>query len=289
VHRFLPLLALIAACSLGGEPPDENSTKPAQGFATQASAPSPAYRALLDLPAPFGGEWGQRQATTAPPHNAKAIGDLWIRRLESRGALLGYGLAGKGSDGPVDPIDTGLTEAEFDSWVSENGWRVPGHIRWSFVPEMKLPPVSDSARNGIRVWPASTRRTGLQHQTLFHGRVELRVGCFFVGLFDEPVDKLAWFHAEVGLDMDEAGYFIFRDRRSGQILARLGEEMNWGGPASADVDKQAESALRQACGSGEVYVVGTPESKERFVTQYPHLRNPGNPPPPAKSGRKKSD
>jgi len=216
----------------------------------------------------------------ALPSDAKAVGEAWVSRLKNRGALLGYGLAGKGPDGPVNMIDTGLTEREFESWAQENGWRVPAHIRWSFVPAMTLPPVSKTAKEAIRVWPASTARTGVQHQALYHGRVELRDGCFFVGEFGQPADKLAWFHAEMGLDLDESGYFILRDRVSGRTLARLGEDMNWGGPASADIGKDAERALQDACGPGEIYVVGSPEASERFLTQYPHLRQPAAPPRP---------
>ena len=52
-------------------------------------------------------------------------------------------------------IDTGLTEEEFDRWAKESGWDVPRHIRWSFVPALKHPPVSDAAKDAIRVWPAS--------------------------------------------------------------------------------------------------------------------------------------
>jgi hypothetical protein len=177
-------------------------------------------------------------------------------------------------------IDTGLTRKEFESWSMENGWKVPGHIRWSFVPEMKLPPVSAAAIKSIRFWPASTARTGAQHQALFHGRVELRDGCFFVGQNGQPADKLAWFHAEMGLDVDSAGFFILRERVSGKTMARLGEDMNWGGPATATIDDKAKLALQEACGGGELYVVGSPEASERFRTQHPHLRHPQTPPQP---------
>jgi hypothetical protein len=217
-------------------------------------------------------------ATERLPADAKAVGDAWIARLQKRGALLGYGLAGKDPDAPVEMIHTGLTEREFDSWVTENGWRPPRHIRLSFVPEMRLPPVSESAKGAIRIWPASRTRTGMQHQALYHGRVELRNGCFFVGERGGPVDKLAWFHAEVGLDVDTSGSFILRDRVSGQTLAHLGEDMNWGGPATADIHPETERALQKACGPGAVYVVGSPEARERFLTQYPHVRE-ATPPP----------
>lgn len=277
---FLSLIALCASCSPADGNHAESAPAETHSYASQASAPSPDYAALLKMPSLSGEGWRRREATSPLPPDAKAIGDLWISRLEERSALLGYGLAGKGPDGPVEIIDTGLTEAEFERWANENGWRVPGHIRWSFVPDMNLPPVSDAATGAIRLWPASTARTGAQHQALYHGRVELRNGCFFVGEFGQPADKLAWFHAEIGLDVDPSGYFILRDRVSGQTLARLGEDMNWGGPATARIDTETERALREACGAGEIYVVGSPEASERFLTQYPHLRDPQPPPPP---------
>jgi len=280
--KFLPLLAVCAACSAAVGSREDAATPAPRSFATQTGAPSPDYQALLKQAAPAVEGWKRRDATApAPlPPAARAIGAAWVARLEQRGALLGHGLAGNGPDEPVIMIDTGLTEAEFDSWVKENGWRVPGHIRWSFVPELKFPPVSEAAAAGIRMWPASRARTGAQHQALLHGRVELRDGCFFVGQAGRPADKLAWFHAEIGLDVDAEGYFILRERVGGKLLARVGEDMNWGGPATAVIDQDTARALHDACGPGEIYVVGSPESSERFLAQFPHLRERQAPPPP---------
>ena len=284
--RILPLLALCAACS---SPPAENAagenmSAPApRTYATQANAPTPDYRALLAEPALAPGAAGERKAIAPLPPDARAIGEAWIARLHARGALLGSGRAGKDADAAVNLIDVGLTEAEFDRWARGEGWDVPRHIDWRFSPALALPPVSETAAGAIRFWPASTARTGMQHMALFHGRVELRDGCFFVGLFGQPADKLAWFHAEVGLDVDADGYFILRDRAGGRTVARLGEDMNWAGPASAVIDEEKKRALQQACGPAEVHVVGSPEASERFLTQYPHLRTPQAPPPPPKS------
>lgn len=149
----------------------------------------------------------------------------------------------------------------------------PSHDIPRWVRQLNLPAVSNAAKSAIRIWPASTARTGAQNMALFYGRVELRDGCFFVGESGQPVDKLAWFHAEMGFDIDAFGYFILRDRISGQTLARLGEDIIWGGPAGADIDKERKLALQKACGPAEIYVVGAPQSKERFLTQLPHLRN----------------
>lgn len=280
MFKSLPLLFLCAACSRASEDREDTTDPTRRSYATQISAPSPAYRNLLNQPFLVAEGSRQRKATSPAPLNAKAIGDAWIARLEKRGALLGYGLSGKGPDGPVESINTGLTEEEFVSWTKESGWQVPEHIRWSFVPGLDLPRVSDAAKNAIRVWPASTARTGPQLQALLYGRVELQDGCFFVGENNQPAKKLAWFHAEIGLDKDASGYFILRDRVSGQTLARLGEDMNWGGPPTAVIDEKTESALQDACGPGEIVVVGSPESRERSLTQYPRLRELRVPPPP---------
>lgn len=278
MRMALPTLMMCAACSPTGGGGGNAAEGAPQSYATQSTAPSPDYRALLARPAAGGA--GTRRAATAPlPADARAVGNAWLERLKARGALLGYGLAGKGPDGPVDLIDTGLTEQAFDAWAAGNGWSVPGHIRWSFVPEMTLPTVSAAAAKSVRIWPASTARTGAQNQALLSGRVELRDGCFFVGEPGKPADTLAWFHAEMGLDLDPAGYFILRDRVSGHTLARLGEEMNWGGPASAEIGAEAERALRKACGDAEIHVVGSPQARARFLTQYPHLREPRAPSP----------
>lgn len=283
MRTLLMLLALCTACSPSAENADEGAGPPTHRFASQTTAATPDYERLLRAAALGQGTWQVREPTSLLPPGAKAIGDEWIARLKSRDALLGYGLAGKSPDGPVNLIDTGLTREEFDDWVAKNGWSVPKHIRWSFVPRLNLPSVGQGAKAAIRVWSASTARTGAQNEALFQGRVELRDGCFYVGEYGRPVDKLAWFHAEIGFDVDAEGYYILRNRVTGHTLARLGEEMNWGGPASAVIGKEAEQALRQACGDAELYVVGSPEASERFLTQYPHLRRPGKPPAPGAS------
>lgn len=268
--RLFPLLALCAACTPADEPDAEKS------YATQTEAPSPDYRALLAEESLGNTSWVRREASARPPADAKAIGEEWMARLEARDALLGAGFAGKGPDAPVISLDTGLTEQDFDEWVQDNRWSLPGHIAWTFVPALNLPPVADVARDGIRTWPASTSRTGAQMEALLGGRVVLRDGCFYVGEGNSEPDKLAWFHAEIGLDRDAQGFYILRSRVSGQTLARVGEQMNWGGPATAVIPPDAEQNLRAACGNAPIYVVGSPQSSVRFNTQYP----PSIPPPP---------
>ena len=274
------LLLVCASCTAASDAPNSPVERSQRPYMTQSKVPVPDYRLLLrQAPLSLRGRTYREPATRAP-RDAKAVGDAWIARLKARDALLGAGLAGKSPDGPVNLIDTGLTEAEFVAWAKANRWQIPGHIRWSFVSKLSLPRVSAAAKNAIRIWPASTARTGLQHQALLHGRVELRDGCFFVGLFEEPANRLAWFHTEIGLDKEQSGYLILRDRQTGLTLARIGEKMVWGGPPSAVIDLQTKRALQAACGNHEIMVVGSPESRERFLTKYPHVRNRQPPPPP---------
>ena len=281
--RMMSLAVLVcAACAPADDSPEAAQTAPedAATYATQTSAPTPDYKALLAEPALGTGSWVRREASSPLPADAKAIGERWIARLDARNALNGYGLAGKGPDGPVKSIDTGLTESDFEGWAQRNGWSVPTHIAWTFVPELVLPRVSDAASSGIRVWPASTARTGAQNEALLWGRVELRDGCFYGDLGDGTPGKLAFFHEEIGLDVDGEGFYILRDRVSGRTLARIGEQMNWGGPPSAYIAPELEREILDKCGPGEILVVGSPESQERFLTQHPHLRDPVPPPPP---------
>ncbi|GAB5347355.1 hypothetical protein [Alteriqipengyuania sp. 357] len=276
-------IALLAACAPAtGE---ENSPEPPEpgalvSYATQVEAPTPDYAQLARQARLDGEAYVRRDATTPPPTNARAIGQAWFDRLEARHALLGAGLGGKGPDGPVTHLDVGMTESQFEKWADEQGWDVPAHISWTFVPAMNLPAVSDAAKPGIRYWPASSARTGAQNEALLSGRVELRDGCFWATQGDGEADKLAFFHAEIGLDRDAEGYYILTDRVGGQTRARLGEPMSWGGPPSAYIGARAERELREACGDAPILVVGSPESRERFATAYPHTRNPANPPPP---------
>ena len=271
---FLALIGLVVACTPPeSSPPGSAMTETAdREYATQVEAPTPDYNALLAEPSIATGSWVRREATSPPPANAKEIGERWVERLTKRNAISGYGLAGKGPDGPVSSIDTGMTERDFEAWAKENGWSVPTHIDWTFVPELNLPRVAPAAADGIRVWPASTARTGAQNEALLWGRVELRDGCFYGDTGDGTPEKLAFFHEEIGLDRDSEGYYILRDRISGRTLARIGEQMNWGGPPSAYIDPELEREIQEKCGPGELLVVGSPESEERFKTQHPHLR-----------------
>lgn len=131
--KILPLFVLCVACSPANDAIGDTAVPVMTNYATQIDAPSPDYRALLSQPSQAVAWRTERKATAPFPANAKSIGELWIARLKKRVALLGHGLAGKSPDGPVEMIDTGLTEKEFTNWANNNGWPVAAHIRWSFV------------------------------------------------------------------------------------------------------------------------------------------------------------
>lgn len=263
MFKLLAPFFLCAACSPASDTAGEAVERDKRSYATQTRAPASDYRGLLRQASLNTKGRIYREPTARVPRDANAVGDVWIARLNARNALLGAGLEGKSPDGPVNLIDTGLAEAEFVDWAKTNRWQIPNHIRWSFLSELKLARTSNQAKSAIRVWPASIARTGLQNQALLHDRVELRDGCFFVSTFGKPANKLAWFHAEMGLSKDRAGYLILRDRVTGQVRARIGEEMVWSGPSSAVVDLPTRRSLQVACGNHEIMVVGSP-----------HLRTP---------------
>ena len=280
-HLLIALL-LLACASCAPEQQDVEAptpVRPRPAYATQLDAPAPDYSQLVSHPPILPKGTLRREATAPLPTEAKAIGQAWIDRLQAAGALDGYGLAGKGTDGPVSLIDLAMTADEFDALVGRNDWTVPDWIRWSFQPELVAPRVSAAAQPGIRTWPSSQRRTGAQLEAMLGGKVTLRDGCFYVQTTDAP-EVLAWFHAETGLDVDADGYYILVNRVTGETMARVGEDMNWAGPNAVPTNDPGIAALREACGPGEIASVGNPESFEHLATRYPHLRETTAPRPP---------
>ena len=119
-ERYLPLLLVVAGCQPAGDQMAAADVQEGEErvFATQTQAPTPDYKALLaEAPLADSG-WVRREPTSAPPADAKAIGQAWVDRLDQRKALNGYGLSGKGPDGPVSLIDVGMPESEFEAWAT---------------------------------------------------------------------------------------------------------------------------------------------------------------------------
>ena len=275
---LLPILALCAACSPVGANAEPAPAATA-AYATQVTAPAPDYASLIARPSIMPKGEMRREGKGPLPADAKAIGETWLARLKAKNALAGYGLAGKGSDGPVNMIDTLLTAREFDAWVANNGWTAPRYLDWGFQPELVAPAVSERAAPAVRLWTQSETRTGIQLEALFGGRVVMKDGCLWFQREGEP-DRIAWLHAETGLDRDPQGYLIFVNRVTGETMARVGEEMTWAGPNAVSVPDWKLRDIQQVCGKAELFAVGNPQSAERMMVQYPHRRDPMVPPPP---------
>lgn len=270
----LPLAAL-AACG-AGDVPDAGADEP-RGYATQVDAPSPDYRALIRAARVPDFADLRREGSGALPADARAIGEQWRARLEARGVLDGYGLSGKDDSDPINYFSITMSPGEFDSWVAENGWRVPRHFNLSFVPELILPRVSDAALPGIRIWPASEARTGMQLQAADSGRITLRDGCFYVTR--QGVETLAWFHAETGLARDAEGFYVLVNRATGDVEGRLGEEFTWAAPNPITPGGPSMEEFRAACGEGEISTVANPTARARIETMYPRTAPDAAPPP----------
>lgn len=276
------LAALCVACSPSGPdagPRDADpSPTPTADYATVLAVPVPDYSRPVVRP-PVRREYELRRAASGRlPTDAKAVGQVWIERLKGEDALAGYGLAGKADDGPVNMIDTLMTAREFDAWTKQNGWRAPAHIAWGFQSELVASEVSRAAAPAVRLWNASKTRTGMQLEALESGRIVMRDGCLWMQRPGEP-DRIAWLHAETGLDRDSEGYLVLVRRETGEPVARVGEDMVWAGPNAVNAPAWRVRDIQQACGKGELYGVGNPESAERFRTRYPHTR-PSVPPKP---------
>ena len=91
VLKLIPLSLFIVGCSpTAREQPSKNS---GAAYASQTDVPTPDYAVLQDRPQPTRAHGSIREASAAPPPDAREVGELWIKRLERRGALLGFGLA----------------------------------------------------------------------------------------------------------------------------------------------------------------------------------------------------
>ena len=268
---FLPL-ALVACVSCA--PRDKTPESPAP-TASEAEQPEQAeatrqYPTVLNAPTPdwsvaeFAPKRGAAPAVkreargTAPAQSeASQTVDRWVERLNRRNWAYAW------TNSPQYSISTRASEADFDEWLAANGWSAPDWIEWTFMPDLPIGKVSDEAAERVRYFASSSQRTGIQRTALIGGKLILRDGCLHV-VHDQGDEDLAWFHAETGLAVDSAGYLVTVDRRTGTITARIGEEVSSGGPQGVPPNDPGIAKLREACGDGDIYNIGNPESRDRF-------------------------
>jgi hypothetical protein len=132
-------------------------------------------------------------------------------------------------------------------------------------------PVAEAARRFVRILPQARHRTGSETAELNIGTIVLRDGCFRLDGPGED-DPFAFFGAETGVRLDEAGALILYQRGAGGYggdPARVGERMVLGGGAGREIDDaEVTAAVRAACGAGRVVYVGNPRSYSAFRRRY---------------------
>ena len=127
--------------------------------------------------------------------------------------------------------------------------------------------VAENARAFIRYFAQADRSTGIQLTAAGMGRIFLRDGCIMVSAGKQP-PRLAYFHRETGVGIDNKGYLALVDRSTGKPAGRLGEDFTWAGPNSVEEDWPAVRELHARCGPSEILNVGNPQSSAAFKARW---------------------
>lgn len=157
-----------------------------------------------------------------------------------------------------------VTEEEYRQIAAREGWgQVPDAIELKFASPLTHLSLEEAARPNVRLFPQSDRSTGIQLLAGATGRIVLRDGCLFVE-GSKGQGRLAYFHRETGLGLDEEGYLALKDRMTGESKGRIGEWFSWAGPNEIREDMAMVAELRARCGTAPIANVGNPESAHRF-------------------------
>lgn len=204
----------------------------------------------------------------------------WSKRWLAEGIPFTYGLD---AVYPVMDVKLGIGEADYRALAASRRWGSPPEpIKLKFSPEPVRPAVDPRIADLIRGFAYEDRATLLQHQALGTGKLVLRDGCLKV-IDHDGSEKVAVFHMETGIGLDDAGYLALIDRMSGKVRGRIGELMAWGRPnAIPEKGMVGLEALRAAC-PGELVNIGNPESHALFRARYPRSGAPVPPPQPQRN------
>ena len=157
-----------------------------------------------------------------------------------------------------------VTEEDYREVAAREGWgAVPEPIELKFASPVPHPPVQAAALPFVRMLAQNNRGTGIQLTAGASGRIVLRDGCLMVGGGSGPY-RLAYFHRETGIGIDDEGYLSFKDRITGEERGRIGEWFSWAGPNAVDESSPMVAELRERCGSAPVLNVGNPSSAYQF-------------------------
>lgn len=255
----LPVL-LLAACS-PLEPPEEPEREWPSILESKASDPLPMLMAerAAEPWTPIVREASDRW--TASDATLREELEPLIALLEADGALAGWG-----TGGGVARLDIALTAADWDLLVEEQGWEIPPYVELSFVHPLITSALGDEAREWVKTMPLEPTRTVFQLEALGRGRIFLEDGCLYVGNPD-GVKRLAFFHAETGVDVREGG-LVLVNRMTDRVVGRVGEDFSWGAPNAFKEEWDSAKELREQCGDTDVVNVGNPESTALFEARH---------------------
>ena len=189
----------------------------------------------------------------------------WTERFEANRLTGGWGTDETHGIAEVMMV---VTEDEYRATAAREGWEpLPDAIKLQFAQPLPFPSVDERARPLIRYFAQNDRSTGIQLTAAGSGHISLRDGCISVGA-GKQAPKLAYFHRETGVGIDDEGYLALVNRATGKPAGRLGEDFTWAGPNAIDESWPAVRELRARCGDGEILNVGNPESSAAFEARW---------------------
>jgi hypothetical protein len=195
----------------------------------------------------------------------EALVKPWTQRFEAHRLTGGWG--SDDTHGTAEILMV-ATEEEYCAIAAREGWGpLPDAIKLEFASPLPFPPVQERARPFVRYFAQADRSTGIQLTGAVSGRIYLRDGCILVST-GKRRPRLAFFHRETGLGIDEAGYLALINRGTGKPAGRLGEEFTSAGPNAIDESWPWVRELRARCRSGEILNIGNPEGSAAFNARW---------------------
>ena len=189
----------------------------------------------------------------------------WVERWREAGIPFGFGLD---AVRPTLDVRLSLTAGEYAAIATANGWDAPpAPIVLEFDPPLPFPAVDPRVASMLRGFAHEEFGTGMQMEALATGRLLLRDGCL---KFDDGSgeEKLAVFHRETGVALDDEGRLVLIDRATGAVKARVGERIAFSAPNPIPERHMIGlTELRAQC-PGEPFNVGNPESEAVFTGRH---------------------
>ena len=189
----------------------------------------------------------------------------WSKRWSAEGIPFAFGLD---AVYPTMNVSLGIRAEEYRALAAARGWGDPPEpIVLKFMRSPVSPRVDPRIASLLRGFANEKFATIVQLEALGTGKLVLRDGCLKVKWRDGS-ERVAVFHYETGIGLDDEGYLALIDRMTGKVRGRVGEMMAWGAPnAIPENGMVGLEELRGAC-RGEILNIGNPESKAAFDARY---------------------